>query len=64
MENFHSRNNLGGHSILDLTDSLELSYAGYYNETFKGKGILGDCIQKFPDWLPGARTANGTAICH
>jgi hypothetical protein len=21
------------------------------------------CIQKFPDWLPGARTANGTAIC-
>jgi hypothetical protein len=22
------------------------------------------CIQKFPDWLPGARTANGTALCH
>jgi len=21
-------------------------------------------IQKFPDWLPGARTANGTALCH
>jgi hypothetical protein len=20
-----------------------------------------ECIQKFPDWLPGARTANGTA---
>jgi len=21
-------------------------------------------IQKFPDWPPGARTANGTAVCH
>jgi hypothetical protein len=25
---------------------------------------IGGCIQKFPDWLPGARTANGTALCH
>jgi len=22
------------------------------------------CIQKFPDWPPGARIANGTALCH
>jgi hypothetical protein len=22
------------------------------------------CIQKFPDWPLGARTANGTALCH
>jgi hypothetical protein len=22
------------------------------------------CIQKFPDWPPVARTANGTALCH
>jgi len=22
------------------------------------------CIQIFPDWPPGARTANGTALCH
>jgi hypothetical protein len=22
------------------------------------------CIQKFPDWPPAARTANGTALCH
>jgi hypothetical protein len=22
------------------------------------------CIQKFPDWPPGARTAHGTALCH
>jgi hypothetical protein len=20
--------------------------------------------KKFPDWLPGARSANGTALCH
>jgi hypothetical protein len=26
-------------------------------------GIRG-CIQKFPDWPPGARTANGIALCH
>jgi hypothetical protein len=26
--------------------------------------IVRDCIQKFPNWPPGARTANGTAICH
>jgi hypothetical protein len=25
---------------------------------------LGGRIQKFPDWPPGARTANGTALCH
>jgi len=22
------------------------------------------CIQKFPNWPPGVRTANGTALCH
>jgi hypothetical protein len=22
------------------------------------------CIQKYPDWPPGARIANGTALCH
>jgi hypothetical protein len=25
---------------------------------------VGGCIQKFPDWSPGVRTANGTALCH
>jgi hypothetical protein len=25
---------------------------------------LRKCIQKFPDWPPGARTANGTVLCH
>jgi aminoglycoside N3'-acetyltransferase len=26
--------------------------------------LVRGCIQKFPDWPPGARTANGTALCH
>jgi len=25
---------------------------------------LQECIQKFPDWPPGARTANSTALCN
>jgi hypothetical protein len=25
---------------------------------------LRGCIRKFPDWPLGARTANGTALCH
>jgi hypothetical protein len=28
------------------------------------KASLRGCIQTFPDWLPGARTANGTALCY
>jgi hypothetical protein len=26
--------------------------------------IIRECNQKFPDWPPGAITANGTALCH
>jgi hypothetical protein len=26
--------------------------------------IIRGCNQKFPDWPPGVRTANGTALCH
>jgi hypothetical protein len=26
--------------------------------------LIGGCIRKFLDWPPGARTANGTALCH
>jgi hypothetical protein len=29
----------------------------------ESKNVLG-FIQKFPDWLPGVRIANGTALCH
>jgi hypothetical protein len=27
-------------------------------------GAIRGCIQKFPDWPHGARTANGTVLCH
>jgi len=27
------------------------------------KQQLRECIQKFPYWPPGAKTANGTALC-
>jgi hypothetical protein len=33
------------------------------SESFSGMDIR-RCIQKFPDWPPGARTANGTTVCH
>jgi hypothetical protein len=29
-----------------------------------GSGGIRGCMQKFPDWPPGARAANGTALCH
>jgi hypothetical protein len=50
-------------------------YAKFWPENLRGRGhsvylgvdgrtiILG-YIQKFPDWPPEARTANGTALCH
>jgi hypothetical protein len=31
---------------------------------FLSFSFIRGCIQKFPDWPPGARTANGTALCH
>jgi hypothetical protein len=34
------------------------------NGAGKGGGFIRGCIQKFPDWPPGARTANDTALCH
>jgi hypothetical protein len=39
------------HSIIEVYHSLQVQ-------------IIQGCIQKFLDWLPGARTANGTALCH
>jgi hypothetical protein len=31
---------------------------------FMELGYIRGCIQKFPDWPPGARIANGTALCY
>jgi len=32
--------------------------------TMKNISRVRRCIQKFPDWPPGARTANDTVLCH
>jgi hypothetical protein len=42
------RNTIWGHNPGDL----------YFNTNVQGR------IRKIPDWPPGARTANGTALCH
>jgi hypothetical protein len=34
------------------------------SNSFENMNELRECIQKFPDWPPGARTANGTIFCH
>jgi len=49
-------------------------YTKFLSENLKGRGLLEDlgvwvleirgCIQKFPDWPPGVKTANVTALCH
>jgi hypothetical protein len=31
---------------------------------WSGRGAIRVCIQKLLDWPPGARTGNGTALCH
>jgi hypothetical protein len=41
----------------------EWSACGWY-ECFNNICGLRECIQKFPDWPPGARTASGTPLCH
>jgi hypothetical protein len=33
------------------------------NESLREFCIIRGCIQMLPDWLPGARTANGKALC-
>jgi len=44
-----------------------ISLARYICDTFYKHIInvhIRGCIQTFPGWPPGARTANGTAPCH
>jgi hypothetical protein len=40
-----------------------LKKSGHYKFVLEFIVICG-CIQKFPDWPPGARTANIMALCH
>jgi len=34
------------------------------SNTYVTASTIWGCIQKFPYWLPGARTSNVTALCH
>jgi hypothetical protein len=36
----------------------------FYNIPSLPRIAIRGCIQKFPDWPPGARTTNGTGLCH
>jgi hypothetical protein len=47
-----------------VSEFLWWNYSLHPNTTNEFQWYLWECIQKFPDLPPGARTANGTALCH
>jgi hypothetical protein len=58
-------------TTVDTNSSVQNNFHGFQlsrpNCTSKPKTLflcIRDCNQKFPDWLTGTRTANGTALCH
>jgi hypothetical protein len=60
--------------VFEHRDNFTFSFCSWYGNCWWERFIEGwsncvklnirGCIQKFPDWPPGARTANGTALCH
>jgi hypothetical protein len=50
-------------TIKHFETNKALSYSGC-DVAFGYGHHLRRCIQKFPDWPPGARTANGIALCY
>jgi hypothetical protein len=44
--------------------STAVQFLRVFKFKIKELDTMRGCIQKFPDWQPGARTANGTALCH
>jgi hypothetical protein len=53
-------------SVIDLGMLLSLIKIILQYRDVQNFGSLGTrgCIQKIPDWPPGARNVNGTAFCH
>jgi len=45
-------------------NSENKSWNNIHREDDDLEAHLRGCIQKFPDWQPGARTPNGTTLCH
>jgi len=39
-------------------------YLNFARRIYEISSVIRGCIQKFSDWHPGARTANGTTLCH
>jgi hypothetical protein len=52
------------HSDLDDTECFLYCHPYKFSGAVLPNYTLRECIQKFQDWPPGARTANGTALCH
>jgi hypothetical protein len=46
-----------------IIPNVRLNISGGEVSDFDNRVIRG-CIQKFPDWPPGARTENIRALCH
>jgi len=44
--------------------TCNLRYFVIFSQKWPDEQYIQMCIQKFPDWQPGARTANDTALCH
>jgi hypothetical protein len=49
----------------------EARFEGFHGAEYSSRGLpscdavlVGECIQKLPDWPTGSITANGTALCH
>jgi hypothetical protein len=59
---------LYGKCVLDISSfSLRSTFdlVTFFDLSFNGMKLhIRECIQKFPDWQLGARTANDTALCH
>jgi hypothetical protein len=47
-----------------LRKLLQLNNSPHICTAINLRRMTRGCIQKFPDWPLGARTANGTALCH
>jgi hypothetical protein len=49
---------------VDLGEGMFIGLNRQVISLFNDAFVIRRCIQKFPDWPPGARTAIGTALCH
>jgi hypothetical protein len=53
-----------GKAKIDRQTGRQTDRFFFINVDKKKKIHIRGCIQKFPDWPPGAKTANGTPLYH